>query len=173
MKRRLLSFALILLAACQAHAAEVIESPQAFVASAFSGHTPAPAVLWLTPDMQSGISRIIGQRLPTLRQRYWRDGQRTAWILDKVGKEEPITAGFVIEADRIVSAHVLIYRETRGWEIRHPNFRDQFIGLSLDPKLALNGRFDGIAGATLSVNAMASMARLALYLHRAAVQGAP
>lgn len=173
MNLRLLSLVLALFAACPVHAAEVIETPQAFVASAFAGHTPTQAVLWLTPDIQSGISRIMGQRLPNLRQRYWRDGQRTAWILEKVGKEEPITAGFVIEHGHIVSAHVLIYRETRGWEIRYPNFRDQFIGLSLDPQLALNGKFDGIAGATLSVNAMGTMARLALYLHRAALQGTP
>lgn len=170
MNPRLLSLLLALFAALPLHAAEVIEAPEAFVANAFAGRTPAQAVLWLTPDIQSGISRIIGHRLPNLRQRYWRDGQRTAWILEKVGKEEPITAGFVIEHERIVSAHVLIYRETRGWEIRYPNFRDQFIGLALDQNLALNKQFDGIAGATLSVNAMCSMARLALYMHRTAMQ---
>lgn len=173
MSKRLLSFALALLAACQAHAADVIEAPEAFVASAFAGDTPTPMVLWLTPDIQSDIGRITGQRLPNLRQRYWRHDRRTAWILEKVGKEEPITAGFVVEDGRIVSAHVLIYRETRGWEIRYPNFRDQFIGLSLDPNLALKGKFDGIAGATLSVNAMGTMARLALYLHSAALQAKP
>lgn len=170
MSKRLRSFVLALLAACHVHAAEVIEAPEAFLASAFTGSTPTQTVLWLTPDIQSGISRIMGHRLPNLRQRYWRNGRRTAWILEKVGKEEPITAGFVVEDGRIVSAHVLIYRETRGWEIRYPNFRDQFIDLSLDQNLALNKRFDGIAGATLSVNAMGAMARLALYLHRAAMQ---
>lgn len=170
MSHRLLSLALTLFAVCHVHAAEVIEAPEAFVAQAFADDTPSQAVLWLTPEIQSGISRIMGQRLPNLRQRYWRSGRRSAWILEKVGKEEPITAGFVVEDGHIVSAHVLIYRETRGWEIRYPNFRDQFIGLALDQDLALNKRFDGIAGATLSVNAMGSMARLALYLHRAAMQ---
>lgn len=173
MNHRLLSLVLALLAVCPAHAAEVIEAPQAFVASAFAGRTPVQAVLWLTPDIQSGISRIIGQRLPNLRQRYWRDGRRTAWILEKVGKEEPITAGFVLEDDRIVSAHVLIYRETRGWEIRYPNFRDQFIGAKLTRDLRLDTDIDGIAGATLSVDAMRQMARLALYLHALVLASEP
>lgn len=173
MRRRLLTLMFLLIAACHAHAAQVIEAPEAFLAKAFDGTTPVPSVLWLTPTIQSDILRINGQRLPALRQRYWRKGDRTAWILEKVGKEEPITAGFVVQGDHIASAHVLIYRESRGWEIRHTKFRDQFIGTRLNERLALEGRFDGIAGATLSVDAMQTMARLALYLHQAAMQTAP
>lgn len=173
MRQRLLILMLILIAACHAHAAQVIKAPDAFLAAAFDGRAPAPSVLWLTPQIQSDILRINGQRLPALRQRYWRNGERTAWILEKVGKEEPITAGFVVEGERILSAHVLIYRESRGWEIRHAKFRDQFIGTRLDERLALVGRFDGIAGATLSVDAMQTMARLALYLHKTVMQNAP
>lgn len=172
MRLRPLTLALLLVVTASA-AAGGEQSPDAFVAEAFAGARPAPAVLWLTPEIQSGVSRILGARLPGLRQRYWRAGKRSAWILERIGKEEPITAGFVVEDGRIVSAQVLVYRESRGGEIRFPNFRDQFIGAGLDRDLGLDTDIDGIAGATLSVNAMQRMARLALYLHAVAVGDEP
>lgn len=158
--------------ACAAAVAgtEIIESPESFVVEAFDGSTPEPQVLWLTAEIQEGVSRILGHRLAVLRQRYWRHGDRTVWILEEIGKEEPITAGFVVDAGRIESVHVLVYRENRGWEIRYPYFRDQFAGATLETDLELDTRIDGISGATLSVNAMRKMARLALYFHGIVVE---
>jgi hypothetical protein len=52
--------------------------------------------------------------------------------------------------------------------VRHDFFTNQFKGLTLDDQNNLNGRIDGISGATLSVNALRNLARLALYVDRAA-----
>jgi hypothetical protein len=146
-------------------AAETYQEPDAFVAEVF-GARPAPKVLWLTKEIQAEASAILGHPPPQLRQRYWADSRRSVWILEEIGKEEPITAGFVVVDGRIDHARVLVYRESRGQEVRQGSFLQQF----RDAKLAGGGRLDrdidGIAGATLSVRAMQRMARLALYFDR-------
>ncbi len=101
-----------------------------------------------------------------LRLRYWgRDG-RTAWILDEIGKEEPITTGIVVNGRAIEEVKVLIFRESRGWEVRHPFFTDQFKGARLGHDDQLDRHIDGISGATLSVRALKRLARVALFLHQ-------
>ncbi len=155
-------------------AAETITAPESFLAGAFDGAPPKPKALWLTPDVQKTVERIMGHRLPVLRLRYWQKGARTAWVLEEIGKEQPITAGFVVEKGELKEVALLIYRESRGGEIRYPYFRDQFVGARLGPDLALDSDIDGISGATLSVHAMQRMARLALFLHRQVTgKGAP
>ena len=142
-------------------------APEAFLAEAF-GTAPAPSLLWITAEIQPEVEKILGHPPPRLRQRYWKDGAKTAWILEEIGKEEFITAGFVVANDRIEKARVLIYRESRGMEVRYPAFLKQFEGTQLAEKQRLSKRIDGIAGATLSVWAMERMARTALYFHRQA-----
>ena len=145
--------------------AETLVDPRTFVAEAFPGLEPEAGLLWLTPEIRADAARILGRDPSTLRQRYWKHGRRTAWILDEIGKEEPITAGFVVEDGRLLGAHLLIYRESRGWEIRYPYFLEQFADARLDEDLGLDRSIDGISGATLSVRAMQRMARLALLYH--------
>ena len=140
-------------------------TPDAFLAEAFAT-PPPPSMLWITAEIQPDIEKILGHPPPRLRQRYWKDGAKTAWILEEIGKEEFITAGFVVVNDRIEKTRVLIYRESRGMEVRYPAFLKQFEGAQLADKRRLSKRNDGIAGATLSVWAMERMARAALYFHR-------
>ncbi len=163
--RAVLLCLLAALAMPQPAAAETVTPPESFLAGAFDGAPPKPKALWLTPDVRKSVERIMGHRLPVLRLRYWRKGARTAWVLEEIGKEQPITAGFVVEKGELKEVALLIYRESRGGEIRYPYFRDQFVGARLGPDLALDADIDGISGATLSVHAMQRMARLALYLH--------
>lgn len=144
---------------------QTYQAPHAFIDNAFGGTPPRPAVLWLKRDLQAEISKIMDHRLNALRLRYWQRGSRTAWILEEIGKEEPITAGFVIEEAKLLETNVLVYRESRGWEVKYPAFRNQFVGAMLEDDTELDTHIDGISGATLSVNAMRKMARLALFLH--------
>ena len=144
---------------------QVYLAPETFLSEAF-GTVPAPAMLWITAEIQPDIEKILGHPPPRLRQRYWKDGAKTAWILEEIGKEEFITAGFIVANDRIEKARVLIYRESRGMEVRYPAFLKQFDGVQLQEKQRLSKRIDGIAGATRSVWAMERMARTALYFHR-------
>ena len=140
-------------------------APEEFLSEAF-GATPPPSVLWITAEIQPDVEKILGHPPPRLRQRYWKVGAKTAWILEEIGKEEFITAGFVVTNDGIERARVLVYRESRGMEVRYPAFLKQFDGVQLADKQRLSKRIDGITGATLSVWAMERMARTALYFHR-------
>jgi hypothetical protein len=64
----------------------------------------------------------------------------------------------------ILDVKVLIFRESRGWEVRYPFFTDQFKDATLTAERNLDRKIDGISGATLSVNALTKLARLALFL---------
>lgn len=141
------------------------ERPEAFLAEAFGRDVPAPRTVWLAGARREAAARILGHAPAALRVRFWAREERTAWILDEIGKEQPITAGIVVEAGRIERVVVLIYRESIGWEVRHRFFTVQFERARLDDSLELTQPVDGIAGATLSVRAVSAMARLALYLH--------
>lgn len=142
---------------------DVYLAPDRFVAEAFGGNAPKPKLLWLTRDVAAVAGRILSRPPSQLRQRYWADGSKSVWVLDEIGKEEPITAGFVIENGRIAQASVLVYRESRGAEIRYPAFLKQYLAASLTADERLDRHIDSISGATLSVRAMGRMARLALY----------
>jgi hypothetical protein len=135
----------------------------AFLEGAFAGGLPEARVLWVEPSVRAELIASFGWR-PGLRIRYWQHNGRTAWVLDEIGKDRPITAGFVVEDRVLARADVLVFRESRGWEIRYPFFTGQFANLRLDRNHELDRTIDGITGATLSVNAMRRMARVALRL---------
>ena len=152
-----------LLCASAARADEVVLAPEKFLSDTFDGHAPAPQVLWLDNATQAQLRPIFGHDYPAARVKYWRSEDRVVWILEDIGKEFPITAGFIVKGGAIDAARLLIYRETRGDEIRNPGFLRQFSGARLKGD-ALSEGVDGISGATLSVDAMKRMARAALVL---------
>ncbi len=135
-----------------------------FLQVAFPDAEPTMEMLWLTKETRAAAEAAVGFAPRGLRQRYWQHDNRTAWILEEIGKEKPITLGVVIEAGRIDQLQVLAFRESRGWEIRYPFFTTQFSGVALREDGALSGIIDGITGATMSVNAAKRVARLALWL---------
>ena len=65
----------------------------------------------------------------------------------------------------IDNVQILEFRESRGWEVKYPFFTDQFADARLGPDTRLDRRVDGITGATMSVNAVTRIARVALLLH--------
>ena len=146
-------------------AEKTYQSPKKFLETAFAGAVPKPEVLWLDRKLRSDIKKITGDRYPGVRIRFWKKNKRTVWILEKIGKYEPITAGVIINDRRIEQLKVLVYRESHGWEVRYPFFTNQFKDIRLTPNQGLSQGIDGISGATLSVNALTLIATLALYLH--------
>ena len=141
------------------------QEPVEFISAAFAGNPPPVQKLWLTKKLKDLATGILGHPPGVLRVSYWERGQRTVWILEEIGKEQPITAGFIIDAGKMETVKVLIFRESRGWEIRHPFFTDQFKDIMLNNDNNLDRKIDGITGATLSVNALTRLARLALLYH--------
>lgn len=136
-----------------------------YLHSVFQMEVPAAKTLWVAGDLRTDVERMLSHRFAALRVRYWFDGARSAWILDEIGKELPITIGVSVSNGAITDVRVLEFRESRGWEVRYPFFTDQFIDARLGPDERLDRRIDGITGATMSVSAVTRIARIALLMH--------
>lgn len=147
-----------------AQALEIYLTPEQFLSEVFDSHIPKPEVLWISKDIAKSAEKILGHAPVQLRQRYWRNSEKSVWILEEIGKEEPITAAYMVTGGKLVQVKVLTYRESRGGEVRYPAFLRQYQGVELKAENYLNRNIDGISGATLSVSAMTRMARLALFL---------
>ena len=142
----------------------VYQSGPDFIAEVFEQQASAK-VLWLTNDIRQQAKYILGRPVSGLRIRYHQHGSKTAWILEEIGKEMPITIGVVVEANKIAQVKILAYRESRGGEVRYPAYTRQYLGAALKDNYKLDQSIDGITGATLSVWAVNKVAALALYYH--------
>ncbi len=177
MRRCLFLLILLASAAAEPAAADAIDegiedvylAPDAFLSDVFGGTAPMQKKFWIRGEHRGAIRDILGHGFGALRIAYWRNGGRTAWILEEIGKVKPITTGLAVDNGAVERVRVLIYRESRGWEVRHSFFTDQFVGARLVRGNNLDRRIDGISGATLSVRALTNLARLALYLHTAVI----
>ncbi len=156
----------ILLLAFHPLQAEEYQSTKSFLTETFNDQVPKPKVLWLKKDLQKTVSQILKHKPGFLRTRYWKDKQQSVWILNETGKTKPITIGVVIKDQKIERIKVLAFRESRGWEVKHNFFTDQFKNTQLTDELRLNSPIDGISGATLSVRALTKIAKLALFFDR-------
>jgi hypothetical protein len=148
-----------------AQSKDVYQAPEDFIEEVYAGSPPKSKKLWIRKDLKRQIREIMQHDLGVLRIRYWEKDERTTWILEETGKEKPITTGIVINDNKVELIRILVFRETRGWEVRYPFFTDQFRDVALNETLGLDKPIDGISGATLSVNALKKLARLSLLLH--------
>lgn len=146
-------------------AASVYETQTEFLSRAFTESPPEPDILWLSGERKSAVRQLLGHDYAALRLRYWCQAGRSAWILDEIGKELPITVGIIIEQDYIKNLRVMTYRENRGGEVIAPAFTDQFNDAGMGENNNLDVTIDGISGATLSVQALTRLANMALFLH--------
>ena len=161
----------MLLVTGDAHGKGVYQEPEAFINDVYGQAPPKPDKLWISGDLKDAIIDIMDHDLGVLRLRYWLKDGRSTWILEEIGKERPITTGIVVNNDQIKQIKILVFREIRGWEVRYPFFTDQFKGAVLTKDHELDRHIDGITGATLSVNAVTKLARLALLLHDRVTSG--
>ncbi len=166
MKKYIPLLGILLFISCIGNSAAkgVYKSQAAFLKETFAGDVPNAALIWLTGDIRKTATRILQHRPSRLRLRYWARAAHSAWVLEEIGKEKPISVGIVIKQGRIERLQVLAFRESRGDEVRHDFFTHQFSQTTLKPDLQLSSSIDGISGATLSVRALHKLARLALYL---------
>ncbi len=78
-----------------------------------------------------------------------------AVVAEEVGKYRPIT--FMVGTDttlEVRDVEVLVYRESRGGEIRHTRFLRQYRGKTPDSSIRTGVDIVNVAGATLSVSAL-------------------
>ncbi|WP_240464860.1 FMN-binding protein [Paraferrimonas sp. SM1919] len=137
-------------------------TPKAYVAE--HGQDYQSRTLWLNQELKDGMSEILAHPYLKTRVRYWIGPQASIWLLDEIGKEKPISFGVHVVNNQIRNIEVLAFRESRGDEIRHPFYTQQFLGLKLTEDAQLDQHVDGITGATYSVRAMSKIARVALWL---------
>ena len=161
---------LIITTVSPAEAGGVYQEPDAFINQVFENKPPKIQVLWLNKELKAQIVDILDHKYKGLRVRYWQqeldNKRRTAWILDEIGKEKPITVGIVVNDQKIELVKVLVFRESRGWEVRHDFFTKQFEQAALKDNNRLDKHIDNISGATLSVRALTKLARIALLLDK-------
>jgi hypothetical protein len=175
-KKRVTSVALFFLFLCvfsvtsdKAHSAIYQTTPE-FLSENFSEPPSEAKSLWLTPELKKLSTEILSRPVRGMRVRYYSEDEKTAWILEEIGKERPITVGVVVNGNiedfYIQHVKVLAFRESRGWEVRYPSFTNQYKNVKMTPNHELDQNIDGITGATLSVWALNKIARLALFYHQ-------
>lgn len=141
------------------------QTTEQFLASVFQEEQAQAKSIWLKDADKKTIESIMSHQYNRLRIRYWQLNNETVWILDEIGKEKPITVAIHIEEKNIKQVKVLAFRESRGDEVRHAFFTEQFMGATLTNDHQLTEHIDGITGATMSVRALTKVARLALWLN--------
>ncbi len=166
MKRNLYLLVFLMVAVQGVVSGKVIVEPKDYVKTVFKGDPPEPKVLWLVGNIKKEVKKILGHKYHKIRVKYWKNNEKTVWILEEIGKEKYITTGIVVNNNaQIKDVSVLIFRESRGWEVKYDFFTKQFDGLRQKENTQLSNHIDAITGATLSVNALKKQARMALYLH--------
>jgi Na+-translocating ferredoxin:NAD+ oxidoreductase RnfG subunit len=126
--------------------------------------------LRLTPDQKTRIQEKIGWKFPEESFRAFKaesngkvDGY--AVIQETIGKHRPITYIVGVTPDGKVSdVEILVYRESKGSEVRMKRFNSQYEGKTpLDP-IRINKDIINITGATMSVRSVSAGVKRALVL---------
>ncbi len=118
----------------------------------FPGETFTLLPLMLTDQERAMIKKKSGVPARVKVQRIWRTSSRGYFIVDEVvGKHEFITYAIGLNPDGSVKQiEIMDYRETYGYEIRNPNWRQQFVGKTSTAEFKLDRDIKNIGGATLS-----------------------
>ena len=106
----------------------------------------------LTPAEIQMIEKASGKKCTSTRIRVWWGPNKEALIIDHViGKHERIKYAVAVNSDgKIKGVEIMEYRETYGYQIREPQWREQFIGKDANDHVKLEKNITNISGATLS-----------------------
>ncbi|MBM3394419.1 MAG: FMN-binding protein [Betaproteobacteria bacterium] len=138
----------------------------------FPDSTFVASHLTLNSDQRKAVEKLSGQAMRIPDHKVWKvekGGKLVGYFfVDEVwGKHELITYAVGITAEgKVRQVEVLDYRETHGFEIRNPRWRQQFVGKSLDDNLVLNKAIKNITDATMSCRHVTDGVRRLLALHQ-------
>jgi hypothetical protein len=135
-------------------------APPALAQTAPASRVPAPA-----SRVAASLVRVFGQGVhaetllvdTSLVLRAVRGDSLVGFALVRNGrgKDQPITFLVAMDpADRVADVDVLVYREPYGGEVAYESWRRQFRGRGAGDSLRVGREIRGIAGATISVNAV-------------------
>jgi len=92
---------------------------------------------------------------------------RCVVVVNTMGQYQPITLAVTLRMDGSVDGvQIMVYRESRGSEVRRRAFLEQFEGRSADEGIRLGGGIRHITGATISSRGVTDGVRLAARLQR-------
>jgi len=92
-----------------------------------------------------------------------------AIVGEELGKFRPITSIVMVGADGIVKdVHVMVYRESRGEEVKRRRFLHQYEHKGAEDPIRINRDINGISGATISVRSMNAQVRKVIHVIREA-----
>ena len=130
----------------------------------------------LTPEQMHEIDRLSGVKGRTSQQQVWQamsKGKMIGWFfIDQViGKHELITYALGINADGSVRQfQVIEYLEAYGSQVRHLNWRDQFVGKTVESPLRIGSDIANISGGTLSAQHVTDGIKRLLFLHQSVLR---
>ncbi|HEV8522904.1 MAG TPA: FAD:protein FMN transferase [Terriglobales bacterium] len=142
----------------------------------------------ITPEDRRKLEESTGLRFPEPACTFFvaqRQGQVTGYalVMNEIGKSEPITfmVGMSPEG-KVTSVVIMVFRESRGGEVKERRFTQQFQGKRLADPIRVNQDIMNYTGATLSSKAVARGVKRALALlehfypsstrHKAPLRGA-
>jgi hypothetical protein len=115
----------------------------------------------LTPEEMRGLHEMLGAAVSRDSIFVFKPKDESGSLLgyavigEEVGKYRPIT--FMVGTNpelKVRNVEVLVYRESRGGEVRRGRFLRQYRGKSAENAIRTNRDILNIAGATMSVNAL-------------------
>lgn len=126
--------------------------------------------LVLTPEQKKTVEERIGWQFPEDSFECFigrSNGKVDGWamIQHTIGKHKPMTYMVGVDADgEVLNVEVLIYRESRGSEVRTDRFNYQYEGKTLYDPIRINRDIINISGATMSVRSMSAGVKRVLVL---------
>ena len=130
----------------------------------------------LTAAQMQEIEKRSGVPGRTPQLHLWQarsNGKMIGWFfVDQViGKHELITYALGINADgSIRQFEVIEYLEVYGSQVRYPNWREQFVGKTIESRLEVDSDISNISGATLSARHVTDGIRRLLFVHKAVLK---
>jgi len=127
-------------------------------------------ILTLSPQQKTTIQDIIGWKFPETSFECFigeTNGKTDGWatIQNTIGKHKAITYMVGVDTEGEVSnVEVLVYRESRGSEVRKSRFNYQYQDKTVFDPIRINRDIINISGATMSVRSMSAGVKRALVI---------
>lgn len=118
-------------------------------------------------DVLTAMRKMSKISYPFYADNIWRTSSKEWFIVDEVvGKHEMIQyAARISESGQVQGVEVLAYNESYGHEIMQQEWRNQFIGKSINDAILLNSDIHNISGATLSCKHLTEGVKRLVVLH--------
>jgi Na+-translocating ferredoxin:NAD+ oxidoreductase RnfG subunit len=127
-------------------------------------------VIHITEDQKQLIEERIGWHFPETTFNCFigeTKGKVDGWafVQNTIGKHKPMTYMVGVAPDgEVTNVEILVYRESRGSEVRKKRFNYQYQGKTVDDPIRINRDVINISGATMSVRSMSAGVKRALVL---------